>query len=460
MKFKRFFAWILIAAMLATGSTAACAAGLQRAAECMDIAEFERYPSFTWDESTGKWSVRTNQADGLMDRFWTYGKANSTALCAFAVELEGNAQTGIWTPVMRFYYMDGLEINATAVSILVGEERFDLAAASEEIANERYTAEMISAPLNEQAMDLLNALLNTDNASVRLIGERIYTAELDLDTTNSRRRIEAASLNGIESAVALLNEAGIDSYGLWDLSAAAWEAEYGFAPAFARSTVVRTIGETEVTDDFGMVVRNSQARAAKTAQEILIEYGFMSGTATGTFGENSMSAARRAQHYLGMIETGCMDAQLEKALAAGPEDQASSEKNLIGIGECVSIALDRYWFATGIAPANTSEGFYTVNNRDNVFLAADGWIRNISSEEIRLFTQVEASIVYNDTYSFEANVVCERDAGTSLDAAMLPMAQARMIVYGEVPAWLQTEAEGTWRIELAANTESIEYELQ
>ncbi|MBE5772772.1 MAG: peptidoglycan-binding protein [Clostridiales bacterium] len=457
-KAKKFIAGMLTAAVMMAGS--AFAAGIERAAMPVPEENLKRYPSYTCDEATGKWTVRTNQADGLMDRFWTYGKANSVALCAFDLELEGNGLTGVITPVLRFYYMDGLEINATAVSILVGDTRYDLAAASDEVMNDRYAAERISAPLTREAMALVDALLNTDTASVRLIGDRIYTFELDLDTTNTRRRIEAASLNGIESAAALLDEAGMNGFGLWDLSAAAWETEYGFAPAFARSTVVKTIGETAVTDDFGMVMRNDQTRAAKAAQEVLIENGFMSGTATSTFGQNSSAAARRAQHYLGMIETGCMDAQLAEALAQGVSVQQPVQAELTELGGKAAVSVDRYWFANGITAANAGQCLYTVSNSDNVFIAADGLIRNISGQEMRLFTQVDAKVVYNDGYEFEANVVCERDGGASLDMIMLPMAESRLIVYAEIPARLAAEQDASWRIVLTVDGESLEYELQ
>ena len=79
---------------------------------------------------------------------------------------------------------------------------------------------------------------------------------------------------------------------------------------------------------------------------------------------------------------------------------------------------------------------------------------------MRLFSAVKATIVYNDSYSFEANVVCERDAGASLDMTMLPMAQSRLIVYGEIPAWLAASGEGAWRIVLECGGERLEYELQ
>ena len=457
--FKRVIVSALAAAMVLTGS-AAGAAEIGCASEVLKTEAMERYPSYICDDVTGKWSVRTNQADGLMERLWTYGKANSTALCAFNLEIEGNAYTGVRTPVLRFYYMDGQDIDATAVSLLVGETRYDLAASSSEIENERHTAEVISAPLTRDAMKLVDILGSAETASVRLIGERIYTFELDLNTTNSRRRIETASLNGMESASVLLSETGFDAYDLWDLSAAAWEAEHGFKPAFEESVVEKMIGETAIDDDFGMVIRNNQTKAAKTAQEILIAHGFMSGSATSTFGENSTSAARRAQHYLGLVETGCMDAKLEKALQAGVISDDAAAKELTSLGGSVALNLERFWFAPGIAPANRSESMYTVSNRDNVFLAADGFIRNVSSQEMRLFTQIEAKIVCNDAYSFEANVVCERDAGESLDMTMLPMAQSRLIVYGEVPAWLAQEEQSAWKIELISGSESIEYELQ
>ncbi|MBR6767811.1 MAG: peptidoglycan-binding protein [Clostridia bacterium] len=456
---KKVMVSALAAAMVASGSVAG-AAEIGCASEVMKAENMERYPSYICDDVTGKWSVRTNQADGLMDRLWTYGKANSTALCAFDLEIEGNALTGVRTPVLRFYYMDGQDINATAVSILVGETRYDLAASSTEIENERHTVEMISAPLTPDAMKLIDILDSAETASVRLIGERIYTFEMDLNTTNSRRRIETASLNGMASASVLLEEAGFGAYDLWDLSAAAWEAEYGFRPAFEEVIVVKMIGETTVDDDFGMVIRNNQTKAAKTAQEILIAHGFMSGSATSTFGENSSGAARRAQQYLGLVETGCMDAKLEKALQEGVIPAGEAARELTALGGSAALNLDRYWFASGIAPVNKAESMYTVSNRDNVFLAADGFIRNISAQEMRLFTQIEARIICNDTYIFEANVVCERDAGESLDMTMLPMAQSRLIVYGEVPAWLAGEEQSAWKIELISGSESIEYELQ
>jgi len=459
-KTKKMLAWMLLASMPMTGA-AALAESVERASIPLEIRDFEHFPSYAFDSAAGKWSVRANPADALIDRFWDYGINYGTALCAFNLELEGNALTGVWTPVLRFYYMNGQkDINARAVSILVDGTRYDLAAASGETFNGRRSAELISAPLTKEALTAVQAMISGESVSVRLIGDAIYTAELDPETTVTRRRVEAASLNGLQPAMDLLTEAGLNEYALWDLSADAWKNEYGFAPAFAQSALNFTLGENSINDDFGMVVRNDQTKAARTAQELLIEYGFMSGSSTGTFGSLSSEAARRAQRYLGMIETGCMDAQLAAALAAGRASVASEAIEMDKLGDVAEISIDRYWFADGVSAANGPADVRTVYNSDNVLLAADGLIRNISPKELHLFMEMEASVVYGGAYTYEATVVCERSEGRELDSSMLPMAQSRLIVYAEVPAHLAQDADAQWHIELSAGGETLKYVLQ
>lgn len=451
---------LMLAAVLAVTGTGAHAAPVERASAPLEIRNFEHYPSHSYDSVTGKWSVRANQADALLDRFWTYAVNNGVELCPFILELEGNAQTGVWTPVLRFYHMYGDDVNATGVSILVGDTRYDLAATTGEGTNGRYSCELISVPLTREAMAAVHAMIGADEVSVRLMGDTVHTVELDRDTTNSRKRVEAASLTGLDAALALLNEAGLDEYNLWDLSADAWESEYGFAPAFASSTVVKTIGGTTVKDDFGMVERNDQTNAAKTAQEILGEYGFLSGTANSVFNKAARDATRRAQKYLGMIVTGCFDAQLEQALQAGRTAVSEENAELQPLSDVAEIALNRYWFADGVSASNATGNAQTVLNSDNVYLVADGWIRSISAQELRLFTKLEARLVYADSYTYEATVACERNDGRELDMTMLPMAQSRLIVYAEIPAHLAQEEGAAWRIELSANGETLSYELK
>lgn len=458
-KTQKMLLWTLLAAMPVTAAGAETNA-VTRAAAPLEIKDFEHYPSYTYDETSGKWSVHSIQADALVDRFWTYDRNNGETLCAFHLELEGNAFTGIWSPVLRFYYNGSRRIDASAVSILVGETRYDLAASSSDIVNGRYSAELISAPLTSDALTAIQAMIDGEDVSIRLIGENIYTAELDRDTTNNRRRIEAASLNTLQSGMELFDEIGLNEYALWDLSADAWVQEYDYAPAFRQNTVVKMLRDTTIRDDFGMIVYNDQTAAARIAQDILIESGFMGGSSGGAFGNNSVAATKRAQEYLGLIVTGCMDASLEQALANGRIHESTETETADSLGNLAQITLNRYWFADRVCAANATSATRSVFNSDNTFLAADGMIHNISSSELHLFMQIEAKVIYNETYAYEATLVCERDEGSELDTMLLPMAQSRLIVYAEVPASLMHDADAHWTIELTADGETLTYDLQ
>lgn len=454
---KKLLAWLLMSGLTVTGASAEAA--LTRAAAPVEIAGFERYPSCIVNEETGRWSVRANPADALLDRFWTYAEVNSASVCAFALEIEGDADTGVWSPVLHFYYSGSRKLNATAVSVLADGVRYDFAASSAEIAHENAAAELVSAPLTKDALSAVQAMIAAENVSVRIIGERTYTAELDRDATGTRTRIEAASLNGLEAGLALLEEAGLSEYDLWDLSAADWENIHGFAPAFETAQVVNEVGGESVADDFGMVEYGDQTRAARAAQQVLIDAGFMSGSTSGTYGENSVSAARRAQKWLGRIETGCMDAQLERALAEGvcAEKADAVEWQNLGMAQ---LQLNRWWFADGVSAVDAPESVQSAANADNTLAIVDGMIRNVSSDDLKLFTQASAKVVYNGTAAYEATVLCECDGGTRLDMTMLPMAQARLVVFAEVPGWLAQDESAAWSLQITIGGETMEYELQ
>ena len=99
---KKILAWLALSGLTVTGAMAEPAA-LTGAAAPVEIAVLERYPSWSVNAETGRWSVRANPADALLDRFWTYAQANSAALCAFTVEAEGDENTGVWSHVLQFY---------------------------------------------------------------------------------------------------------------------------------------------------------------------------------------------------------------------------------------------------------------------------------------------------------------------------------------------------------------------
>ena len=104
------------------------------------------------------------------------------------------------------------------------------------------------------------------------------------------------------------------------------------------------------------------------------------------------------------------------------------------------------------------ESLRTVTNADNVFLTADGWIQNLSAQQMHLFMDMEARVICDGRYAYEASVVCECNNGSALDTVLLPLGTARMIVYAEVPVQLQ-QAEQL-AIELTAGGQTISFDLK
>jgi len=113
-----------------------------------------------------------------------------------------------------------------------------------------------------------------------------------------------------------------------------------------------------------------------------------------------------------------------------------------------------------VSAVNAPENVQRAANADNTLAIADGMIRNLSGDELKLFTQASAKVIYNGKAAYEATVLCECDGGTRLDMAMLPMAQARLVVYAEIPGWLAQDASAAWSLEFAIGGETMEFELQ
>lgn len=440
--------------------TLTCAYGAECAGKLVDHESLLHYPSYVCDEETGKWSVHAYQADALMGRFWDYGMRSSQRMVVFHLAAEGDARTGVWTPVLRFYHIDGGMIRARAVSILVDGQRFDLAASSESVSHNRHTAECITVPLNEQGMQVAAAMAKAETVTVRLIGDEVYTVTISSGATSERYAVEAASLGVMASGMELLAELGVDSYDLWDLSAKAWEKEYGYQPAVTEGSVGDTLLEKRLTDKMGMVLPDASGDAAVAAQEKLIEYGFLNGTAYWKMNGEAEDAVLRAQQYLGRVPTGCADAALLDALAEGRKAESKAAHAMQPVSETAEVCVDRYWFAGGVSASANAETLRTTANADNAFLIADGFLRNLSTEELHLFMQMEANVVYNGKYAYEAELAVETSGGTELDTRLLPMAQARMLAYAEIPAALAADEAAQWSIVFELGGESLTIDLK
>ncbi len=446
--------------MLLCLMTLSCAYGAECAGKLVEHESLLHYPSYVCDEETGKWSVHAYQADALMDRFWDYGMRSSQRMVVFHLAAEGDVRTGVWTPVLRFYHIDGGMIRARAVSILVDGQRFDLAASSESVSHNRHTAECITVPLNAQGMQVAAAMANAETVTVRLIGDEVYTVTMNRGATSERYAVEGASLSVMASGMELLAELGVDTYQLWDLSARAWEKEFGYQPAVTEGSVGDLLCEKRLTDKLGMVLPDASGEAAVAAQEKLIEYGFLNGTAYWKISGEAEEAVLRAQQYLGRVPTGCADAALLDALAEGRKAETKAAPAMQPVGEKAELCVDRYWFAGGVSASANAESLRTTANADNVFLAADGVIRNLDVQELHLFMQMKADVVYNGKYAYEAELAVETSGGTALDSRLLPMAQARLIAYAEIPSALAADENAQWSIVFELDGESLTIDLE
>lgn len=456
---KKTVLWML-AMVLCMLSVTAFAETLPCAGQQPDMKKLQRYPSFTENEN-GIWHVRSNAADALLEQFWNGGLDASQPYCVFLLSLEGSKHTGIWTPVLQAYYAyTAKPMNATAISVLADGVRYDFAANAMQVQEGRKNAELISAPLTREGVLALQRIMEAETVKIRLLGDTWYTAALDREGTTLRKQTEASSLTGLSAAMVLLEEAGFSTYDLWDLSAAAWKEKQGFSPLFHAGALEETIGGFAVADELGMILPQNRSEASQYAQEILFENGFFSGTVGRAFTESASAAARRAQKYLGLIETGCADAVLLAALEEGVAEEKEETPVLFNLADTAELALSRYWFAKGVSARNGQKHVRLATNSDHLFLAADGWVRNLSQEELRLFMQMDAQVIYQGKYTYDATVLCERDGGSDLDMALLPLAEARLLVYAEIPARLAQDTEAKWTLKLQIKDQSVEFELQ
>lgn len=450
----------LLLCMLLCLMTLTGAYGAECAGKLVTHENLLRYPSYMCDEKTGKWSVHTYQADALMDRFWDYGMRSSQRMVVFHLAAEGDKHTGVWTPVLRFYHIDGGMIQARAVSILVDGQRFDLAASSERVAHRQHMAECITVPLNAQGVQVAAAMEKAESVMIRLIGEEEYTVNVERNAKSERYAVEGSSLSVLESGMELLGELGVKSYALWDLSAKAWESEHGYLPAVTQGSVGDMLCEKRLMDKMGMLLPDAGGDAAVAAQEKLIEYGFLNGAAYWKMTVEAENAVLRAQQYLGRVPTGCVDAALLNALEEGHAAEIKAAPAVLLLGEEAEICIDRYWFAGGVSASANAESLRTTANADNAFLIADGFLRNLSVQELHLFMQMEANMVYNGKYAYEAELAVETSGGTELDTHLLPMAQARLLAYVEIPAALAADEDALWSVVFELDGESLTIDLE
>lgn len=444
---KKLISLLLALMMLTTGAFA-----MERADVSPNWAAIEKYASFT-EEGT-VWTVRSNQTEAALARIST-DSAPYNGYVLFGMELTGDKETGLIVPVLTFYYAGTVELNGQNASISANGVRYDLLLAKEEIQLGKNKAEKLSAPLDEDGLQMIHEMLGAEEISILLQGDVTYEMEpLQEESYDStREELAGRSLEGLSDMLYEFEKLG--AYGLWDLNEVWWERTRGVEPEMTKTVLPAEeeieIGEIELKEPMYMFSRGDSGEQVKKVQELLIDNGYMIGKADGSYGNGSIRAVRAAQRFLGLMETGCADEKLISILTSenpvldgtAMDDMAVAAELLTAEGLC-EMTVERNWSADAVE----SEGGdrRVVSDKDDTLIIWEGTVKNLSTEELDFYWQLAATAKLGE-YEYPCVLVCERNEGSKLASALPPLGEARMLIYAEIPETIADETGWTLEIE-------------
>lgn len=475
--FKKIATWITVLALVFTGG--AFAEALDRAGDGLDIKALERCWSWTVNDA-GDFSVVSNGAASLVEQFAALARTGfSAGTITFVMELRGNTKTRVCYPVLKILYLGSVVINCKAVSIVIDGTRYDFAASTADYSGARGRAETISVYLDEEGLAVMRALGRASVASISLSGtESQFVTNLERrdETYNSiKPRLESGALNVLK-----LPEGSPDfeAYGMTDLALSTHLSKGGVKPCMSKAAVnAESPIPTEAT--FGFIGVGSQGAHIRQLHELLIANYFFTGVLNYNITVSVRTAVMRAQKYYGLMQTGSADALLinlmsGKRAEAKPESEPAPEK-WSAQSDSVAYRLDRWWLADSAdtstpaaPPAPSSEGSAGTSSAsqarvpadaDNTLIIVDGWVRSLSASAMSLSFEASAVFTYNGKYDFAAQLFCENNAGTGFTSTLGALANSRMLVYAEIPAYLVAEG-GAWTLSINIDGVTSEYELK
>lgn len=395
------------------------------AARAMDMSSYEARISYTMDEDTAEWSSGADPFEAILDRAKRSGVGEAILM---QLKWMGNARTNIIQPVLEIYYFGSSDVNAGAVSVRVGNRRYDVKAWSETVKMGRRNAEHILAPLQEGWIELLSSLAVADKYSILLHGnKRNRTTDVvrGYKGANTRKRLESLSFE----CFSLTEE--IAEYHLWDLSSKTWKAKYGFEPK---------VDEISIADEnvYEMLWMGNSGKEVRELEALLITRLFMVGSISGVYNDRVREAVIRAQKHFGLMQTGSADKRLLSELSNTATQRSDAHlfvyesQNIDGF----QLRLDRYWFAHTVEPSVPNSELkkgYMADDRDNTLIVFDGEIRNNNTTTLKLDWQLKGSVIL-DNYSYRCVFMCESNLGSTFSNLLLPQGVSRLIVVAEIPS--------------------------
>lgn len=443
---KKLISLLLVLMMVSAGALA-----MESSSVSPDWNALERYASYTEEGSV--WTVRSNQTQAALNKI-SAETAPYNGYACFGLELTGDKETGLIVPVLAFYYAGTVELNGQTASIAANGARYDLLLTKEEIQLGKNKAERLTAPLDETGLAMIHEILRAEEIDILLQGDVTYEMEPEREESYDSTREELAG-RSLEGLTDMLNEfEKLGAYGLWDLNEVWWERTRGVEPMMNRTALPAeeeiVIGEVELREPMYMLTRSNSGSEVSDLQELLIDSGYMIGKADGSYGGGTIRAVRAAQRFLGLMETGCADETLIRALSGEEQvldgtaaDSMKVIELLIAEGLC-EMTVERSW----VADAVESEGGdrRVVSDKDDTLLIWEGTVKNLSTEELDFYWQLSATAKLGE-YEYPCVLVCERSEGAKLMSALPPLGEARMLVYAEVPETVAGETGWTLEIE-------------
>ena len=474
---KKSMVSLMLAAAILAGGTVANADALKDSAPIVNVDALEVHESYEHDEESGAWTLVTNRTQAALDALGNgYGCSSSGSTLFMYVTLKGNTLDNTVTPTLNVCSIGSTVINANAVSLLIDGVRYDFETATEVGAIGDYRAEIMSAPLNSDGIDMLSAMTAADEFKVMLHGsEKVNEYTIKTSSTSSERaEMQVASIDCVREALDIYSSlgAGADS----ERAITDWEDETGLTCAYVAVQISEQPRVSLTLDeDFDVLKLGDSTSSVRKLQQLLCDAGYMYVEPVSRYSDQTHAAVLRAQHALGFVETGSADAALIDALDNGIESEetenVSEEKSCVAaegemqadadtiyeIADEANVELDSYRYARRISPSNGDDtSAVSASDSDNVLIVFEGSIENLSNEEKDIAWDYTATLTLDDKYEYECTFAVEQDDGEKYGTSLLPMGGGKLIVYAEVPASVM-ENDGAMSLEMKIGGATLTY---
>ena len=409
----------------------------------------------------GGYSAVSYEANALIRLFYekipTY--AGGGMIYAYA-SLEGNRDTGVCYPCLNVLYAGPTALNAEYVMFAFDNVRYDVRVSSSVSQNGRYKVETMKAFLTSEGLEMLEKLNGAEKADVTVLGSDQYRQLLDTKASyaNQKNELGGKSLSALALPIGAPDFSG---YRLTDLALEAFENAYGIETVYS---VCDLSVKSAIEGDrvFGLIADGASAVSIRAMQELLVKKGFMAGAVTSTVTHGMISSVKSAQAFFALPETGYADAKLISLLSADEMvyKPSSDEKAEIGklIGnDNISMNISSWWTAARVE-TTVSGGGVSVSDKNNVFIAADGYVKSNALKNLSLSWEVTAEMVLDGKWSFPANLYVETQAGEALSANLGMLYEGRLIVTCEVP--LNAADSGEWVLMIHEGADTFEFALE